>query len=188
MKIHHLLPWVAVAASLAAGCIGGGGGRAGQGAACAPSTPTAFPDPTCAVPLVCASATGTCDYAVCPSGATTTFTGVKAIFTSCVSCHTPTPAATTPCNGAPCGGLDLETDPHGALVGVTANNADGTANPILLVKASDPGNSLLYRKLTITTTASLLYGRGMPYATPGSVCPAALAAVKGWIDAGALND
>jgi len=194
MRIRHLIS-IATAAVVAAGCGGssgggGGGGSSGtlgQGATCTPSTPTAFPDPACSVPLICASATSQCDFAVCPAGVNSTFAGVKTIFASCVRCHTPTPAAGTPCIGGPCGGLDLSTDPYAALVGVAGNNFAGTVHPIQRVAPGDSANSLLFRKLTTTTTTGA-YGRGMPFPAPGSVCPAAVTAVQAWIDAGALNN
>ena len=62
-----------------------------------------------------------------------------------------------------------------------AGDAGGT---VLRVVPGDAGASMLYIKLTLTQSDPR-YGAGMPLYTPGSVCPAALDAVREWIDNGA---
>ena len=71
--------------------------------------------------------------------------------------------------------------------GYPSTNAAGKGHPPRVVPG-DAGASMLYIKLTLKTCTDPNYGCGMPYINPGSVCPAVLDAVKGWIDQGAAND
>jgi hypothetical protein len=95
--------------------------------------------------------------------------GVRALFAEdCAACHSA---------NAELGGLDLETDPHAAVVGVESAGNPGR----LLVAAGDPGGSLLYRKIAGSQAADEL--GSMP--PGGSVSAATLAVVSDWIAAGA---
>jgi hypothetical protein len=71
-----------------------------------------------------------------------------------------------------------------AGTGQIAENLAGDAS-ILRVAPFDAGASMLYVKLTLTTSSDPRYGSGMPFTAPGSVCPEARAAVEAWINAGA---
>jgi hypothetical protein len=73
--------------------------------------------------------------------------------------------------------------PDGSLV--PSVNENVPTNKIPRVVPGDAGASMLYIKLTIDSGADPKYGSGMPQENPGSVCPAVLDAVKGWIDQGA---
>ena len=83
-----------------------------------------------------------------------------------------------PCHGAESalGGLDLETDPHAAVV--NAPSADGEAT---LVVPFDPDASLLYRKLAGTQGDQ----EGGPMPPTGPIAADRLEAVRAWIAAGA---
>lgn len=89
------------------------------------------------------------------------------------------------------GGLDpaaiyAELVNHKATnLGCIPSLVDGGCPDIDRVVPGDAGASLLYIKLTLTTTTDPMYGAGMPLSTPGSICPEALDAVKTWIDQGA---
>lgn len=104
------------------------------------------------------------------SAGTNGFCAVRTIFNGdCVSCHSAS---------NPRGGLDLQTDPQAALVGV-ASPTWGT----VLVVAGDAASSLLYQKVTGTQGTA---GDSMP---PGSTLGSADAeTVRAWIDAGATSD
>ncbi len=68
--------------------------------------------------------------------------------------------------------------------GYPSTNLSGSAH-VLRVVPGDASASFFYIKLMLTTAADKQYGAGMPLTAPGSVCPAALDAVKAWIDKGA---
>jgi hypothetical protein len=68
--------------------------------------------------------------------------------------------------------------------GAPSTNLSGSAH-VLRVVPGDASASMLYIKLQLTSPADPQYGAGMPLDTPGSVCPAALAAVRDWINGGA---
>jgi hypothetical protein len=72
--------------------------------------------------------------------------------------------------------------------GRRASNPEGSDKTILRVAPYDASASLLYIKLTIGAGGDSRYGFGMPQTSPGSVCPAAVAAVKAWIDQGAPSN
>jgi hypothetical protein len=127
-------------------------------------------------------------FAVCPSGIEPTFDSINSKIFS-VSCGTDTSGCHSKDGSVDSGGLDLIDDPYTALLG-----ADGKGEPsenlagsavMRRVTPGDPDHSLLYKKLTTTTGQSPEFGSGMPFPTPGSVCPDALKAVHDWIQAGA---
>lgn len=129
-------------------------------------------------------------FAVCPSGIEPTFDSLNTKIFS-VSCGTDTAGCHSTEGSLDSGGLDLATDPYTALLG-----ADGKGEPseniagsavMRRVTPGDPDHSLLYKKLSTKTGQSPEYGSGMPFPTPGSVCPAALKAVHDWIQAGAAK-
>jgi hypothetical protein len=68
--------------------------------------------------------------------------------------------------------------------GHSSTNLSGSAH-LLRVVPGDASASFFYIKLLLTNPADPQYGAGMPLTAPGSVCPAALDAVKAWIDQGA---
>jgi hypothetical protein len=70
--------------------------------------------------------------------------------------------------------------------GQRATNVNGTAK-VLRVVPGDAGASMLYIKLTLLTNNDPHYGAGMPLGAAGSVCPAAVDAIKTWIDKGAAR-
>lgn len=90
---------------------------------------------------------------------------------NCLACHSA---------GAKLGSLDLETDPCGALVGVSAANAEyGGA---LLVDPGNSSGSVLWHKVADTGT----YGDVMP--TSGAMDQANIDIIAAWIDDGASCD
>lgn len=90
---------------------------------------------------------------------------------SCVSgCHNAAGAL---------GGLNLETDPHSAIVGVTS-----AAYGEVLVAPGDPDGSLLYRKCTGEQGAG--EGGSMPLGS--RLDEASAAALRTWIVSGATQD
>jgi hypothetical protein len=140
-------------------------------------------------------------YAVCPTGMTDTFDSIYSLMLSTGStqldgqqscganvpgnCHSTTGASAASGTGNL---LDFSLDAgavYAELLKPSANLAgDGGFHP-LRVAPGDAGASMLYIKLTLTTSDDPVYGSGMPYTAPGSVCPAALEAVEGWINQGA---
>jgi hypothetical protein len=88
--------------------------------------------------------------------------------------------------------LDLSADAatvYAELVGpdgggAWATNIAGSAH-VLRVVPGDASASLLYIKLLLKTSTDPQYGEVMPPDSPGALCPAALDAVKQWIDQGA---
>ncbi len=68
--------------------------------------------------------------------------------------------------------------------GAPASNMTGKAH-LLRVAPFDPDASLLYIKLNLHGSINPLYGSGMPFNAPGTVCPAAVDAVGTWIARGA---
>jgi hypothetical protein len=72
--------------------------------------------------------------------------------------------------------------------GAPAGNENHPSVQILRVKPFDADASMLYLKLIITSQNDPQYGAGMPKTAPGSVCPAAVAAVADWINGGAPNN
>lgn len=135
-------------------------------------------------------------YAVCPDAMDASFESIyvrmlAAGVTTCGSaglgCHSTFSAKQ---NGNL---LDFSLDAsavYGELLGdgggFPATNIAGDAGGVLRVVPGDPDASMLYIKLTLTTGGSP-YGAGMPLYTPGSVCPAAVDAVRQWIAGGAAR-
>jgi hypothetical protein len=130
--------------------------------------------------------------AVCPDGLEPRFGSIepKVIRVSCgvstTGCHSTEGSVNS-------GGLDMESDPWLHLLGPDgtgqpANNQEGTVKGLLRVKPGDPDNSFLVIKLSTKTNTSPEYGSGMPFPTPGDVCPETLETIKVWIAAGAQND
>lgn len=103
------------------------------------------------------------------TGITDDYAGMQSLFDGqCLACH----AA-----AVKLGGLDLETDPCSALVGVPSANTDyGGA---LRVAAGDHEASVLWNKVNGTD----VYGQRMPQG--GQLDDASISAVEAWIDAGA---
>jgi hypothetical protein len=69
--------------------------------------------------------------------------------------------------------------------GHLATNEDTPKVHVLRVAPYEAGASMLYIKITLDASSSADYGSGMPLNAPGSVCPATVAAVADWINAGA---
>jgi len=147
-------------------------------------------------------------YVVCPPGLDASFSDllnrVMSTQASCgtamvYNCHSPTGA--TPAGVGSLlnfalvdSGVEGGLDPaaiYAELVNHTSTNYQCTDKPhsvctsVLRVAPGDSGASLLYIKLTLTTTTNPHYGEGMPLSSPGSVCPEALDAFRAWIDDGA---
>ncbi len=133
-------------------------------------------------------------YAVCPSGLQPTFGSIVTRMLATASCGTNVVDGCHSHTGAPMTGnlLDFTLDAGDVYVellgpdagGRTAVNLAGDAGPVFRVVPGDAGASMLYIKLTLPGNDPR-YGRGMPWTAPGSVCPAAIDAVKSWIDQGA---
>jgi hypothetical protein len=135
----------------------------------------------------------TMTYAVCPPGMDASFGSIfgEMLSTdqSCgtghrLNCHSTSGASP----GGTGNGLDFSEGgafAYKQLVNVPAVNLAGNVHPILRVVPGDASASFLYIKLTLMTSVDNAYGAGMPIDNPGSVCPAALEAVKTWIEQGA---
>ncbi|MEZ4319905.1 MAG: CxxxxCH/CxxCH domain-containing protein [Myxococcota bacterium] len=97
---------------------------------------------------------------------------VRTVFeVSCVTgCHSATVAG---------GGLDLQTDPHTALVNRVSPNGSGT-----LVAPGASVDSFLYRKMV----GLIAEGEGDVMPPEGALDPFVTDIVKTWIDNGAVND
>ncbi len=89
----------------------------------------------------------------------------------CISCHSA---------GGAAGGLDLETDPYAATVGVEAAAVPGAT----LVEPGSPEDSLLFRKVRGTMGDD--EGGIMPPGTDG-LSTRELALIWEWIEAGATD-
>ena len=105
------------------------------------------------------------------------------------------------------GNLDLRLDPYAALVGVPAVNTKAAASGLLRVRAGDPAQSFLVRKLTLppdptsqacdpdSTAHSTCepnpivgsYGSCMPQSNL-PLDPRTVAAIERWIASGAPNN
>jgi hypothetical protein len=129
-------------------------------------------------------------FVVCPAGLEPTFESINSkIFA--VSCGTGGSICHSAAGFFDSGGLNLADDPYAALLGADGRGAPsqnilGSAT-MRRVSPGDPDNSLLYRKLSTKTGQSPEYGSGMPFGTPGSVCPEALDVVRSWIQSGATR-
>jgi hypothetical protein len=135
-------------------------------------------------------------YVVCPTGLEPTYSSILTKMLDAPTCGSNRPGNCHTTQGAhDLGhGLDFTLDAgavYAELVGdgggARAANIQGDAS-VLRVDPRDAGASMLYLKLTIDVLTDPRYGAGMPRDAPGSVCPAALDAVKTWIDQGAKNN
>jgi hypothetical protein len=147
-------------------------------------------------------------YAVCPDGMDATFGSIYMLMLNTPSSQTgcgtsnPTTCHSTTGSSADAGVgnfLDFSLDASAVYAellgdggGHRATNIGDLSNHVLRVVPGDAGASLLYIKLTLdgsipTDGNSPIYGQGMPFNTPGSVCPAAIEAVADWINAGATQ-
>jgi hypothetical protein len=135
-------------------------------------------------------------FAVCPPGIDATFSSIltKMLATSgcgtdrVLNCHSASGAAPSGTGNL----LDFAADaatvytellgPDGG--GRWAVNLAGAAH-VKEVVPGDASASFLYIKLVLKTSTDPQYGAGMPMDPPGSVCPAAVDAVKRWIEQGA---
>lgn len=131
-------------------------------------------------------------YAVCPPGMDASFGSIfgEMLSTdqSCGTSHMLNCHSTSGASPAGTGnGLDFSEGgayAYSELINVPSVNLAGTGKPIRVVPG-DASASFLYIKLTLTASVNHMYGAGMPLDTPGSVCPAAVEAVKSWIEQGA---
>ncbi len=139
----------------------------------------------------------TASYAVCPPGIDASFGSIYTQMLSTASCGAnnggcheenveagvfPTSNLAYWANDASAVYAELLGDGGGA----PAFNADHPDVHLLRVVPFDAGASMLYIKLTLVDASNdPRYGAGMPLTAPGSVCPAVLSAVAGWINAGA---
>lgn len=149
--------------------------------------------PSCKVLSDCGASddclNGACvPYAVCPANIEATFSSIQAgVFAT--SCGTSGSTCHSASGGINSGGLDLATDPYSALLGpdgqgAPAGNIAGSENNLRRVVPGDPSTSLLVIKLMMKLNDPR-YGHGMPFPTPGSVCPPTLTAIGSWIQNGA---
>lgn len=135
-------------------------------------------------------------FAVCLADMSPTFTNLRvnlfpASCTSGTLCHGTAAATAITLRGG--GGLDLESDVYTHLLGADgmgapATNQEGAAHGLIRVKPGDPDNSFLLIKLQLMTGTDNDFGSGMPFPTPGSVCPSTLSTIRNWIAEGAANN
>jgi hypothetical protein len=138
-------------------------------------------------------------YAVCPPGLDASFGDMLTRVFSTSSCGTGVMGNCHSSSGASIDAgagnlldftLDASAVYHELLGadggGQEATNVNGSAK-LLRVVPGDAGASMLYIKLTLKTNNDLHYGAGMPLGAAGSVCPAAVDAIKTWIDKGAAR-
>jgi hypothetical protein len=109
------------------------------------------------------------------------------------SCGTGGNACHSSAGSTDSGELDLADDPYADLLGrdgtgEPASNIAGRARNLKRVVPGDPDHSLLVIKLQTKRSDDPDYGSGMPLPSPGSVCPATLAAIRAWIANGATNN
>jgi hypothetical protein len=134
-------------------------------------------------------------YAICPP-ILPSFSSILAQMLSTSGCGTNRPNNCHSASGASRTGtgnlLDFTADaaavyaellgPNGT--GQWARNLQGTAH-VQEVVPGDASASFLYVKLQLPALNDPQYGECMPPTSPGSVCPAAVDAVKQWIEQGA---
>lgn len=155
-----------------------------------PPGPECSDDLPCTPPLRCAP-DGRCEYAVCPPDLAATWSEIEGRVLS-ISCGTGGTTCHSPEGSIFAGGLNLAADPWTALMGpdglgAAGENVDGDVHPIRRIDPGYAEASLIVLKLSSTSEGGGWYGRGMPDPTPGSICPESLAAIRAWIDAGALR-
>jgi hypothetical protein len=128
-------------------------------------------------------------FAVCPQGLEPSYDSIRTrVFA--VSCGAEGSICHSAAGGNDSGGLHLAGDPYPELLGndgqgARASNIAGSARNLLRVVPGDPDHSFLVIKLSTKTSADADYGAGMPFTSPGSVCPEALATIRAWIADGA---
>jgi hypothetical protein len=135
-------------------------------------------------------------FAVCPPGIDPTFTSILSKMLATSGCGSDSPYNCHSASGASPAGtgnlLDFSADAatvYAELLGADgggreAVNLAGVAR-VQQVVPGDASASFLYIKLLLKTGADYQYGAGMPLQAPGSVCPAAIDAVRQWIEQGA---
>ncbi len=138
-------------------------------------------------------------FAVCPDGMDASFGSIYRQMLSTSSCGANSSSCHSAVGASPSGVgnlLDFSMDAGGVYSellgpdggGLRSTNLDHPNVSVLRVAPGDAGASMLAIKITTTSTNDPQYGAGMPLTAPGSVCPAAVDAVKGWINAGAAPD
>jgi hypothetical protein len=144
-----------------------------------------------------ADARGDASYTVCPPGITPSFRTILAQMLSTSGCGTNRPQNCHSASGASLQGtgnlLDFSADASTVYAellgqngtGALARNLQGSVHPLLEVVPGDASASYLYVKLQLPTLMDPQYGECMPPTAPGSVCPAAVDAVRQWIEQGA---
>jgi hypothetical protein len=136
-------------------------------------------------------------FAVCPPDVDASFGSIYTQILSTPSCGTNNPNTCHSSSGSLSAGnlLDLSLDAGAVTVYAELLGADGGGyrstnedHPDVFVPRVvpfDAGASMLYIKLTISSSNDPQYGSGMPLTAPGSVCPSTLQAVADWINSGA---
>ena len=164
----------AIAALLAAGCVGGV-----NPSQCAV-------DPDCGAGAFCSQGRCVEGTRTCPR-LSPTFSSINANFlqVGCgvrqINCHSgDSPSVNS--------GPSFAGHPFRTLVGAPAANRLGTATGLVLVKPGDPAGSFLLTKLRLTSALDPAFGGGQPASAPGSTCADALAAIEQWIQNGALDN
>ncbi len=130
-------------------------------------------------------------FAVCPPDIDASFGSIYAQMLSTSSCGSTSNKCHSTTAAMNINGLDYSLDAGAVYAellgdggGVQAFNIADPSNKVLRVVPFDAGASMLYIKLTTKSSMSP-YGSGMPFGTPGSVCPATVEAVGAWINGGA---
>jgi hypothetical protein len=138
-------------------------------------------------------------FAVCPPDIDASFGSIYTQLLSTTSCGATSNSCHSTVGASPNGvGNLLDFSLEAGAVYAELLGADGGGQPstnldepsvhVLRVVPGDAGASMLYIKLTLTSTNDPQYGSGMPLTAPGSVCPAAVDAVAAWINQGASLD
>ena len=182
------LIWAAVPLALLSGCDEG-----------TPARPAFGSTEGSAAGVDAAGSDGGVAYAVCPPGMDASFGSIYTQMLSTSSCGTNNPSNCHSTTGSSFSTLlDYSLDASSVYAellgadggGFLSKNIDhppGTDGgvSVLRVVPGDASASMLYIKLTVTSSNDPKYGSGMPLTAPGSVCPEALAAVGDWINGGA---
>jgi hypothetical protein len=140
---------------------------------------------------------GGATYAVCPTGIDASFGSIYGLMLSPpATCGSANDSCHSTAGAMNLDALDFSLDPGGVYVallgpdggGQVSFNLDHPDVKVLRVAPGDAGGSMLYIKLVTTSSDDPNYGSGMPLTAPGSVCPATVAAVRDWINAGAAQN
>jgi hypothetical protein len=174
----------------------------GRDAAVAPDGTTPGPDtgaPEAGSDSEPADAGGDATASVCPPGITNSFNSILSTMLATSSCGTDRPYNCHSATGASPQGTGnlLDFTASAATVykellgpagtGRWAANLQGTAR-VEEVVPGDASASFLYIKLQLPTAMDPQYGECMPVGSPNAVCPAALDAVRYWIEQGAVQN